>query len=258
MSTLFLTALVASALAGGAAAPPAPSSLVTIAVRSRPWGHGRMYSYRVTNHTRETLECVRIGWDSEAHESQLLLAPSELAAPHGWRGRAEKDERSDPAWYVEWCAATGEAALQPDASITGLRLGLSQPSPEYERAAFRARARPGGRVYGGRVRASSPSRDRTPPEVTLLRPLDGSIAGGEIDVVAEASDNVGVLDVRLRMGGAPLGPVLTAPPYRWRWNTAGYADGQSVLQVVARDAAGNARLSLPVTVVVDNRPTSPP
>jgi hypothetical protein len=73
-----------------------------------------------------------------------------------------------------------------------------------------------------------------------------------VTVTASASDDVGVTSVQLRLDGADLGPEDTSAPYSAAWDTTGVANGSHTLTAVARDAAGNATTSDPVTVTVSN------
>jgi hypothetical protein len=72
-------------------------------------------------------------------------------------------------------------------------------------------------------------------------------------VTANASDNVGVAGVQLRLDGQPLGSEAPAAPYSAIWDTTKSANGTHTLTAVARDNAGNTTTSAPVTVTVFNQ-----
>jgi parallel beta-helix repeat protein len=94
--------------------------------------------------------------------------------------------------------------------------------------------------------------DTVSPEVSITAPTDGATVSGTVTVSSVASDNVGVVGVQFKLDGVNLGAEDTASPYSVSWNTLSAGDGESSLTAVARDAAGNTRESLAVTVTVDN------
>ena len=113
--------------------------------------------------------------------------------------------------------------------------------------------------YGaGRVNAaaavqqavSSGTGDSSPPSVAIASPTGGNVAG-TITVSVNASDNVGVTRVELRVNGATVA-TDTATPFQFAWNSASVADGTVQLTAAAYDAAGNSAVSSPVSVTVAN------
>ena len=95
------------------------------------------------------------------------------------------------------------------------------------------------------------SSDTTPPTVAITSPTTGATVSGTISVTATASDNVGVVGVRVLVDGGPLGAEVTTPPYSVSWNTVSATDGSHALSAVARDAAGNQTTSV-ISVTVSN------
>jgi hypothetical protein len=82
--------------------------------------------------------------------------------------------------------------------------------------------------------------DRTPPSISLTTPSDGSRVSGAVDVSAEAADGEsGIQEVTLRLDGKTQGR-LSAPPFRFPWDTLSEAAGFHTLVIRAEDAAGNA------------------
>src|SRR6185503_15368207 len=67
-----------------------------------------------------------------------------------------------------------------------------------------------------------------------------------------ASDNVGVASVQFQLDGANLGGPDTTAPYATSWSTALVLNGSHTLKAVARDTAGNSKISSAVTVTVSN------
>src|SRR5262245_4562374 len=97
----------------------------------------------------------------------------------------------------------------------------------------------------------TPSSDTTPPTVAITSPTTGATVSGTITVTATASDNVGVVGVRVLVDSGPLGAEVTTPPYSVSWNTLSATDGSHTLSAVARDAAGNLTTSA-ISVSVSN------
>jgi thermitase len=98
--------------------------------------------------------------------------------------------------------------------------------------------------------APSPSTgDTTAPAVIITSPGAGARVSGNVSVLVNTSDNVGVVRVELYVDGA-LTDASTSAPFTTTWNTnpRKVAPGAHSLQVRAYDAAGNAGLSQIVTV----------
>src|SRR6266540_1554890 len=99
--------------------------------------------------------------------------------------------------------------------------------------------------------------DTTPPTVAITSPASGAAVRGTITVSANASDNAGVVGVQFQLDGANLGAEVTTSPYSISWDTTTAAEGSHTLTAIARDAAGNAPTSAPVTVTVTTGSTPP-
>jgi len=67
----------------------------------------------------------------------------------------------------------------------------------------------------------------------------GGTVSGELAVVANASDDVGVVGVQFKLDDANMAPELTSSPFSVSWNTTTVSNGCHTLSAVARDAAGN-------------------
>jgi len=100
---------------------------------------------------------------------------------------------------------------------------------------------------------ATPAGDFTPPTVSLTSPVSGSAVTGTTQIVASASDNVGVTEVEFHLDGNLLGSDAVGP-FTWSWNTTAVADGAHTLSASAYDAAGNVGESAIITVYVDNSP----
>ncbi len=106
----------------------------------------------------------------------------------------------------------------------------------------------------GNVGTSAPvsilvDNDVTPPTVTFTSPAADSVLQGHITLLAEASDERGVVErVEFWNGRKQLG-VATVAPYSMRWDLSGVPGGPHTLIAKAYDVAGNAGTSsIPVTV----------
>ncbi len=100
--------------------------------------------------------------------------------------------------------------------------------------------------------------DTTPPNVAITSPTAGASVFGVVDVMATASDNVGVVGVQFFVDGAALGAEDLAAPYTVTWDTSTFSLGSHALTARARDAAGNLTLSSAINVTVTDQDTVPP
>jgi hypothetical protein len=91
---------------------------------------------------------------------------------------------------------------------------------------------------GGTSGGGGTGGDITPPVVDILSPSAGATLSNTIIVRSEATDNVGVTDVRLMIDGAVVG-VDNAAPYEFEWDTTQWPNGTRELRVRAVDAANN-------------------
>jgi thermitase len=97
----------------------------------------------------------------------------------------------------------------------------------------------------------SPS-DTIPPTVSISSPSSTSPSlSGTVTVSVNASDNVAVTRVDLRVNGSTVATGNTAP-FLFSWNSATAADGPATLTAAAYDAAGNSAVSPGVTVTIAN------
>jgi poly(hydroxyalkanoate) depolymerase family esterase len=100
--------------------------------------------------------------------------------------------------------------------------------------------------------------DRTPPQVSITAPADGSTVMGTVPIRAGATDDVGVVQATIAVNGE-LKATLASAPYAYDWSTAGEANGAYQIRVVATDAAGNAgEATIGVTLTGGVDDTTPP
>jgi len=105
--------------------------------------------------------------------------------------------------------------------------------------------------------AAAPVADTTPPSVAIASPGASSTVSGTATVNVNASDNVGVARVDLKVNSTVVASD-SAAPYSFAWDTKGVANGMATLTVVAYDAAGNVASSSPVSVNISNTTTTQP
>ncbi|WP_342118652.1 S8 family serine peptidase [Pseudoduganella sp. OTU4001] len=98
---------------------------------------------------------------------------------------------------------------------------------------------------------TAPVADTTRPTVAISSPGASSTVSGTATVTANASDNVGVTRVELKVNSTVVA-TDTVAPYSFAWDTKGVVNGMSTLTAVAYDAAGNVASSTPVSVNVAN------
>ncbi len=98
-----------------------------------------------------------------------------------------------------------------------------------------------------------PTPDTIPPTVSMTSPADGATVAGLVNLSANAADNIAVAGVQFLLDGIASGPEDTASPYSGAWNSAGANNGPHTIAARARDSAGNATTSTPVTVTVSNQ-----
>jgi len=97
--------------------------------------------------------------------------------------------------------------------------------------------------------ASRRNTDTTAPSVAISSPSEGAVSGTVI-IGVTASDAGGLATVEWKINSALLATVDSASPYEYTWNTALNGPGTYTWTAVAKDKAGNAAESAPVTYTV--------
>ncbi|HZH18496.1 MAG TPA: Ig-like domain-containing protein [Archangium sp.] len=102
------------------------------------------------------------------------------------------------------------------------------------------------------VFAVAQETDTVPPHsVVLTSPANGAAVTTSVTLTAEASDDFGVAAVDFYDGTTLIG-TDTAAPFSVVWNSRNGPNGSRTLTARARDLAGNASSSAPVTVTASN------
>ena len=110
-------------------------------------------------------------------------------------------------------------------------------------------AQPEGAIRGQITPPDAIDFDDQAPMVSLVSP--GSPVSGTIVLMADASDDQGVAEVRFFADGVLVGLDGTAP-YSAEWDTTTVMNGDILLSAEAEDLAGNLSVSADVVVTVDN------
>jgi len=110
-------------------------------------------------------------------------------------------------------------------------------------------ANPGGEIRGQVMPPDAADFDNIDPLITLTSP--GSPVSDTVVLMADASDNQGVVEVRFYVDGALIGSDTTVP-YSVDWMTTSVANGAVTLTAEAEDATGNIGVSADVVVTVQN------
>jgi hypothetical protein len=100
--------------------------------------------------------------------------------------------------------------------------------------------------------ASPPPPDVTLPSVSVTAPAAGATVTGSVNLLASASDNIGVVGVQFLVDGVPVGAEDTLAPYSFGWSSTSVANGAHQISARARDAANNQTTSASVAVTVNN------
>src|SRR5205814_1490122 len=159
--------------------------------------------------------------------------------PHRWRNAMN---RARLAYATALSAMIGWSLLAPQpaqAQLLGSLIVTTTASAD-------------GSTVSGRVPVTA--------SVTIIGALT---VRGTVPVTPSVINIIGALTVRgvqFKLDGANLGAEDTTAPYSVSWNTTTATNGSHTLTAVARDAAGNATTSAPVTVTVGSGggDTTPP
>ncbi|HEY0586486.1 MAG TPA: S8 family serine peptidase, partial [Pseudoduganella sp.] len=106
-----------------------------------------------------------------------------------------------------------------------------------------------------KAKGSTVVADTTKPVVSIAAPLGSSTVSGVVPVSINATDNVGVTRVELKVNSTVIG-TDTSAPFAFSWDSKGVVNGMASLTAVAYDAAGNVAGSAPVSVNVANSTTT--
>lgn len=92
--------------------------------------------------------------------------------------------------------------------------------------------------------------DALPPTVRFIAPENGATVSGSVEIDIEATDDTGIILVRLYRTNILAGQTQIQP-YKFTWDTGGFVDGEYQLTAEAVDLVGNRAVS-EITVTVQN------
>lgn len=99
--------------------------------------------------------------------------------------------------------------------------------------------------------AAVPVADTLAPSAAISSPISGKTVTGLVPVSVNATDNIAVTRVELKVNSTTVAIDNTAP-FAFSWNSVSVPNGTRSLVAYAFDAAGNAKASAPVAVNVAN------
>ncbi len=94
--------------------------------------------------------------------------------------------------------------------------------------------------------------DTTPPSVSLTAPSSGTTLSGQVQLSANASDNVALDHVDFLVDGTTVGSAVDAS-IAYSWNSRTVANGNHTFAARAVDTSGNTTTSPSVTAYVNNQ-----
>ncbi len=92
--------------------------------------------------------------------------------------------------------------------------------------------------------------DSQPPTVRFVSPANGATVSGTLQIEIEATDDTGILVVRLFRNNV-FAAETQLSPYRFTWDTGGFVDGEYILAAQSTDLVGNQAVA-EITVTVAN------
>lgn len=92
--------------------------------------------------------------------------------------------------------------------------------------------------------------DALPPTVRFISPENGATVSGTVEVEIGATDDTGIIVVRLFRNNVLAGETQVSP-YKFTWDTGGFLDDDYALTAQAVDLVGNQAVAA-ITVTVAN------
>jgi hypothetical protein len=97
-----------------------------------------------------------------------------------------------------------------------------------------------------------PHIDTTPPVVTWISPLSGSILSGTVNLITNISDNSGSFTIHYMIDGNDISPDGTTSPYSHPLNTTTLSGGSRTIVAHATDSSGNETMRS-ITATIANQ-----
>jgi hypothetical protein len=99
--------------------------------------------------------------------------------------------------------------------------------------------------------------DTTNPTVNITSPTSGESVKSNVQITANAVDNVGISSVTFYVDNVQISSPDIDSPYEVQLNTLSLSDGEHIIKAIARDTSSNSSTSETVTITVDNQPFPP-
>jgi subtilisin family serine protease len=99
--------------------------------------------------------------------------------------------------------------------------------------------------------ASLRTPETIPPAVAVTAPAGGANVSGTVNIITQANDNVGVVNIEVYKDNSLLGSSTTSP-FTLAWDSSTESEGPHTFFSKAYDAAGNVGTSTPIVLNVDN------
>ncbi len=101
-------------------------------------------------------------------------------------------------------------------------------------------------------------KDIAPPLVSIIEPLEFTVASEIVSIKCIADDNDAVELVELWIDNLSIGVVDSSEPYELLWNTVNYLDSTEYsIMVMAKDVNNNIGFSDSISILVDNSGSYP-
>jgi len=130
------------------------------------------------------------------------------------------------------------------------------PAPSGKLVSFRLSAKDtAGNVLLStfQIPTGSGFKDKEPPSVSLVSPVQEEIIAGNSDIQVQVTDNADVAKVEIYLG-EKLIATKTLSPFNFSFDTKTVADGDYILSAKAYDSAGNIGVSEKEKINIDNTP----
>jgi hypothetical protein len=153
-----------------------------------------------------------------------------------------------------WTASSGASWITVSAGGTGSGTASYSVQPNTSSSTRSATLTIAGKSF---LVTQAASVDSVPPTVALTAPTSGSTVSGTVNLIASASDNVGVTRVDFYCNNSVLLGTATASPWTVACNTTILPNGTHSFYCKAQDGAGNSATSVAISATVNNGTSTP-
>ena len=210
--------------------------------------HNRdMGKYAFFSHTTEKSDYFPVGaspWD------RMAICGYDYNTAMGENIAAGSAYTTASAVFAAWKASPGHNTimLTRDFKVIGISMDTVSGSPygTYWTTDFGGFVDPSAHELGGgtttttapQTTTTTTPADTIDPAVAFAAPIGGATVSGSVPISVNASDNVGVAKVELRVDGT-LAATDRSAPFGFDWDSSRSAGGAKTLSARAYDSAGN-------------------